>query len=366
MAISDPEQFDLLDQLAEEFAARFRRGERPTLEEYTDRYPELADDIREFFPAMVLVEQADAARPLGQEEQRVIRDSLAANPLSPRQIGDYRILREIGRGGMGVVYEAEQVSLGRRVALKVLPGQVSSDRLTQERFRREARAAARLHHTNIVPVYDVGQDGDVRYYAMQFIEGQGLDSVITEMRRLMGRARSQPRADQDRRAAQAPDRRCPNPTRPGDDRPEGDREGAGSSLPVGRRDGRGPASVPRRRADRGAAGVALGTGLEVGETPAGDRGARCGVDPGVRGNAGDRRHLIYSNRSGPGAGERRKEQGLDRPCRRGRRPQTGRRGPRESRSFAKRRAGRDLPRLAQRSPSASRGPSIWLARRRAR
>ena len=85
---------------------------------------------------------------------------------------------------MGVVYEAEQISLGRRVALKVLPGQVSSDRVVQERFRREARAAAKLHHTNIVPVYEVGQDGDVRFYAMQFIQGLGLDAVITELRQL--------------------------------------------------------------------------------------------------------------------------------------------------------------------------------------
>jgi len=108
-----------------------------------------------------------------------------------RQIGDYRILREIGRGGMGVVYEAEQVSLGRRVALKVLPGQASTDRIVLERFRREARAAAQLHHTNIVPVYDVDHDGDVRFYAMQFIQGLGLDAVITELRRLHDRARSQ-------------------------------------------------------------------------------------------------------------------------------------------------------------------------------
>ena len=94
---------------------------------------------------------------------------------------------------MGVVYEAEQISLGRRVALKVLPGHVSGDRMVQERFRREARAAARLHHTNIVPVFEVGQDGDVRFYAMQFIQGQGLDAVITELRRLRDRARSEPR-----------------------------------------------------------------------------------------------------------------------------------------------------------------------------
>ena len=95
---------------------------------------------------------------------------------------------------MGVVYEAEQISLGRRVALKVLPRQVSSDRMVRERFRREARAAARLHHTNIVPVYEVGQDGDVRFYAMQFIQGQGLDLVITELRRLRDGAGPSPRS----------------------------------------------------------------------------------------------------------------------------------------------------------------------------
>ena len=171
MSSSESEQYDLLDRLAEEFAARFRRGERPALKEYTDRYPELADEIRELFPAMVKVEQAEGVR---QGEEEETGDSRAANP-PLRQIGDYRILREIGRGGMGVVYEAEQISLGRRVALKVLPRQVSGDRMIQERFRREARAAARLHHTNIVPVYEVGQDGDVRFYAMQFIQGQGLD-----------------------------------------------------------------------------------------------------------------------------------------------------------------------------------------------
>ena len=176
---SDSRDYGRFDELAEEFAERYRRGERPSLQEYIDRYPELADEIREMFPALVKVEQVD--------EEHVDRDNEAktggpANAL--QQIGDYRILGEIGRGGMGVVYEAEQVSLGRRVALKVLPRHVAADRMTLERFRREARAAARLHHTNIVPVYEVGQDGDVRFYAMQFIQGQSLDAVITELRHL--------------------------------------------------------------------------------------------------------------------------------------------------------------------------------------
>ncbi len=170
MSVQFSGNYEQLDRLAEEFADRLRRGEHPSLKEYTDRYPELAAEIRELFPAMVEMERAEAA----------------VEPRTPavRQVGDYSILREIGRGGMGVVYEAEQASLGRRVALKVLPIHATSDSKALERFRREARAAARLHHTNIVPVFEVGQDGEACFYAMQFIQGQGLDLVLEELRRL--------------------------------------------------------------------------------------------------------------------------------------------------------------------------------------
>jgi WD40 repeat protein/tetratricopeptide (TPR) repeat protein len=186
MAYDESERDDLLDRLVEEFAGRLRRGERPALKEYTDRYAELAEEIRELFPAMVEVEHAKEICH-DWDEDAAERVSAAAPP--PAQVGDYRIVREIGRGGMGVVYEAEQVSLGRRVALKVLPSPAVRDGTTLAWFRREARASARLHHTNIVPVFDVGQDGDIRYYAMQFIQGQSLDSVIRELRKLRGRSR---------------------------------------------------------------------------------------------------------------------------------------------------------------------------------
>jgi serine/threonine protein kinase len=171
-------KYEILDQIAEEFAERFRRGERPALDEYTQRYPELAAEIRELFPAMVQVECVEPAVADADDAGR------KADGVSLRQIGDYRILREIGRGGMGVVYEAEQSSLGRRVALKVLPLRTGADTRSLERFKREARAAAKLHHTNIVPVFDVGEDGQVCFYAMQYIQGQGLDQVIAELRRL--------------------------------------------------------------------------------------------------------------------------------------------------------------------------------------
>jgi WD40 repeat protein/serine/threonine protein kinase len=97
-------------------------------------------------------------------------------------MGDFRIVRVIGRGGMGVVYEAEQVSLGRRVALKVLPQALGLDATRKARFEREARAAAKLHHTNIVPVFGVGEHDGVPYYVMQLIDGRGLDAVLLELR----------------------------------------------------------------------------------------------------------------------------------------------------------------------------------------
>jgi WD40 repeat protein len=168
---------DPFERVADSFLARYRAGERPSIDEYAARHPELADQVRRLLPALVLVER-DLS--LAVDPAPAARGAIGGRS---RRLGDYRIVREVGRGGMGVVYEAEQVSLGRRVALKVLPGHVAGDRRALERFRREAKAAARLHHTNIVPVFEVGRDGDVAFYAMQFIQGQGLDQVIDELRR---------------------------------------------------------------------------------------------------------------------------------------------------------------------------------------
>src|SRR5260370_42584476 len=94
------------------------------------------------------------------------------------------MLRDSGRGGMGVVYEAEQVSLGRHVALKVLPHKLLAAARAKKRFEREARAAAKLHHTNIVPVFGVGEHEGLPYYVMQFIQGLGLNEVLRELKLL--------------------------------------------------------------------------------------------------------------------------------------------------------------------------------------
>src|SRR5262245_53925110 len=126
----------LIAQVTDDFMESANRGEDPKVEAYAQRYPQIAEVLRKVLPALRLVRSVPAD---GGEEAAVLGS-----------LGDYRILREVGRGGMGIVYEAEQVSLGRQVALKVLPFASTLDRRQLQRFRNEAKAAAYLHHTNIV------------------------------------------------------------------------------------------------------------------------------------------------------------------------------------------------------------------------
>ncbi len=168
-----------LEELAEHYLDRVRRGERPSLSEYIRQHGELADEIRDVFPTLLMLEDARPTHPVYGTSAI---SSLWQDTKVPSRIDDYRILRVIGHGGMGIVYEAEQESLGRRVALKVLPFRPGMDPKCLLRFRREARSAARLHHTNIVPVFHVGHCDGMHYYAMQFIEGQSFDRVIEAFR----------------------------------------------------------------------------------------------------------------------------------------------------------------------------------------
>lgn len=165
----------LLGQAADEFSQRIAHGEQPDIEEYAARYPQIAALIRELFPALQEIPAVEGP------------DVLAGMEVPAGQLlGDYRLVREIGRGGMGVVYEAEQLSLGRRVALKILSFAAVLDSRQLQRFKNEAQAAAQLHHTNIVPVYSVGSERGVHYYAMQYIEGQPLSAVIRALREARG------------------------------------------------------------------------------------------------------------------------------------------------------------------------------------
>jgi len=192
-----PEDDQILADLVEEFAARLHEGASVDWKACARDYPQYVQQLRELLPALEAL--AGAAGSKIEDQKSKIEDrglsakdrdgpspsSICDSPSSifqpassPRILGDFRLIREIGKGGMGVVYKAEQISLGRRVALKILPFAAGLDSRHLQRFKTEAQAAAQLHHTNIVPVYAVGCEQGTHYYAMQFIEGETLASLI--------------------------------------------------------------------------------------------------------------------------------------------------------------------------------------------
>ncbi len=148
-----------LVEILEEYMDRLKAGDIPNRAELLARYPQHAEQLEACLAGIEFLH--------GTVER----------PSVPRQIGDFRLLREVGRGGMGTVFEAQQVSLGRRVAVKILHFAPTSDSDAVDRFRREAETVAKLHHTSIVPIFSVGSESFVNYFAMQFIDGQSLADV---------------------------------------------------------------------------------------------------------------------------------------------------------------------------------------------
>ena len=171
----------LLGEVVEDYLNRIDAGEQPEVEDYAAAHPEIALLIQQTFPALRLVNQSVAGSPSTKMDQptKIDRPDFSRS----EQLGDFRLLREIGSGGMGFVYEAEQLSMGRTVALKILPMVSTLQPKAIERFRNEVRAAAMLEHPNIVSVYSVGEERGVHYYAMQLIRGQSLAEVIRELSR---------------------------------------------------------------------------------------------------------------------------------------------------------------------------------------
>lgn len=170
----DPE---FLDELAEEFTRRIRRGGRPLISEYQQLHPDHAEEIADFLRSVAALESY-------REEQSEVRRSSSRvhnEVFALDRLGDYRIIGELGRGGMGLVLEAVHDSLGRRVAIKVLPQGRSKDRTQLARFQREARAAARLHHPHIVPVFGVGESCGYAYYVMELVRGRALNEVLQQL-----------------------------------------------------------------------------------------------------------------------------------------------------------------------------------------
>jgi tetratricopeptide (TPR) repeat protein len=193
----------------ESYLAELRSGKAPDRRLLLRRHPELAAELERALMALDFIHDAEQTLrsaptpPSGSGGPVLAADAATSAP--QLVLGDYRLLRELGRGGMAVVYEAEQVSLRRKVALKVLPlaGVLDSNRL--QRFQNEAQAAAHLQHPNIVPVYAVGCDAGVHYYAMQYVEGQSLAARIADRRSALG---SRNAGEQEATLARAAPARC--------------------------------------------------------------------------------------------------------------------------------------------------------------
>jgi eukaryotic-like serine/threonine-protein kinase len=171
----DPESPDdgRLAQVLDVYLAEVEAGREVDVETLIEANPAIADRLRDCLGILQAVGQVT--------NPQTLRDHEATEGWTP--LGDYRIIRQVGRGGMGIVYEAEQVSLGRRVALKILPFANALDPPQLARFKLEAQAAAQLHHANIVPIHAIGSERGVHFYAMQFIEGRTLDDLIGDLRR---------------------------------------------------------------------------------------------------------------------------------------------------------------------------------------
>jgi hypothetical protein len=191
---SDQAEAAFADLIAE-MTDNLQAGQPVDLQQHIARHPEWADRLRDIVPTLEMMAQVSSGA----------ADEVEGNRAAPWQgtLGDFRLMREIGRGGMGVVYEAEQISLGRRVALKVLPFASALDPRQLQRFHNEARAAAGLHHPHIVPIHAVGCERCVHFYAMQFIEGQSLEALLTALRRADSAPAAPPVADQDAATAHA-------------------------------------------------------------------------------------------------------------------------------------------------------------------
>ena len=170
-------------QIADEYLERHRRGERPTPDEYANRYPELADELRVVLPMVTLLESSVPADILGTSEtldaevDATAGGSHRQDSELPECFGRYRIIRPIGHGAMGKVYLAHDTQLHRNVALKV-PSFDAKQHATVERFYREARAMAAVEHPGLCPIYDVGEIDGGHFLAMAFVDGVSLSEVL--------------------------------------------------------------------------------------------------------------------------------------------------------------------------------------------
>lgn len=174
----DPNTPWSLDAVVDQFTAQYRAGLAPSIASFQQRFPQFRDELGELLSSVAMIEglKQQSARSPSTEEPETFPEQI-------RELGDYTLIRELGRGGMGVVFEAIHQSLGRRVAVKVLSRRLTNDQRAVQRFRWEAEATAKLHHSHIVTVFGVGFSQGYHYYVMEYVEGWSLSELMTRLKR---------------------------------------------------------------------------------------------------------------------------------------------------------------------------------------
>ena len=171
--IQSPNSGELLEQVVERFTEEVRAGNNPDVDQWVQDHPHLSEELTDLLSSVAMIEGLKNFSPSTSLPQ-----SRFANVEIPDYLGEYKIVREIGRGGMGIVLEAVHETLGRRVAIKVMVPGALTNPSHFERFHREAVAAASLHHTNIVSVFGAGEDQGFHFYVMEFVDGQSISQML--------------------------------------------------------------------------------------------------------------------------------------------------------------------------------------------
>ena len=167
------DQTRTLEDIVEQFTAEIRAGQSPSVQQFVEQNPTHAEELPDLLSSVAMIEGLKNYSPNSS-----VPDQQFIDIDVPDFLGEYRIVREIGRGGMGIVFEAVHETLGRRVAIKVMTVGLISNTKHLERFHREAISAASLHHTNIASVFGAGEDNGLHFYVMEFIDGQSVSQIL--------------------------------------------------------------------------------------------------------------------------------------------------------------------------------------------
>ena len=190
---SSSDNSELLEELVDEFTQRLRSGEHPSIAEYQEKFPALKSELEDLLASVAMIEQLKPSATAPASVRGGLDDVS-----SLKQIGIYKVVGELGRGGMGIVFEAIHESLGRRVAIKVMPTPLVNRDKHVQRFEQEAKAAAKLHHTNIVSVFGAGEGDGFHYYVMDLVDGQTLGEVVAGLSGSFSNSQSANSADKTR------------------------------------------------------------------------------------------------------------------------------------------------------------------------